>query len=178
MASNTVAAMNGQKTTIGKRVLCALDNSEASALALQFVLDALVKPDDGDKLILFQAARAVDLYDDAEFVFVPDDQIAAAQERIVQLCLSNLKKIKAEIQIDTELVVLPGDPRQLIPDYVTKHPVDMVVVGTRGRGKFKSLFMGSVSSYLVSHCPVPVLVVPNPKFAASLLNKERAATTS
>ncbi|GAQ83970.1 hypothetical protein KFL_001700250 [Klebsormidium nitens] len=179
MASKEIATSNRRsKATLGKRVLCALDNSDASALALQFVLDALVKPEDGDKLILFQAARVIDMYDDVEFMFVPDNQIAAAQERLVELCLSNLKKIKEQFKVDAELVVLPGDPRQLIPDYVTKHPVDMVVVGTRGRGKFKSLFLGSVSSYLVSHCPVPVLVVPNPRFAASLLKKESDATAS
>ncbi|GAQ90333.1 universal stress protein family protein [Klebsormidium nitens] len=173
MAATEVAQAKEQlKATTGKRVLCALDNSDNSALALQFVLDELVKPENGDKLILFQATRAVDMYDDAELGFIADDQIAAAQERLVQLCLSNLKSIKAGIQVDAELVALPGDPRQLILDYVMQHPVDMVVVGTRGQGKFKSLFLGSVSSYLVSHCPVPVLVVPNPKTAATLLMKK------
>jgi nucleotide-binding universal stress UspA family protein len=41
------------------------------------------------------------------------------------------------LQVDSEAVVLVGDLRELIPDYVSKHPVDMVVVGTRGRGKLE-----------------------------------------
>lgn len=45
----------------GKRILCALDHSDGSAAALQFLLDRLVKPGDGDRVILFHAARAIDL---------------------------------------------------------------------------------------------------------------------
>jgi hypothetical protein len=43
----------------------------------------------------------------------------------------------ASLQVDSEAIVLVGDPREVIPDYISKHPVDMVVVGTRGRGKFE-----------------------------------------
>ncbi|GAQ81976.1 universal stress protein family protein [Klebsormidium nitens] len=159
--------VNRQKKAVGMRVLCALDNSEGSVLALHFVLDTLFKAEDGDKLTLFQAAENIDLYYDAEFAFMPDNKLVDAQEKVNKICMTHLEKVKAAIQdeptkIQTELVVLSGDPRQLIPHYVAKHPVDLVVVGTRGRGRFKSLFLGSVSTYLVSQCPVPVLVVPNP----------------
>jgi nucleotide-binding universal stress UspA family protein len=39
---------------------------------------------------------------------------------------------------------------------------DLVVVGTRGRGAMKSLFLGSVTEHLVSHSSVPIVVVPPP----------------
>jgi nucleotide-binding universal stress UspA family protein len=39
---------------------------------------------------------------------------------------------------------------------------DLVVVGTRGRGAMASLVAGSVTEHLVSHSPVPILVVPPP----------------
>lgn len=36
---------------------------------------------------------------------------------------------------------------------------DLIVVGSHGRGFIARAFMGSVSSYIVSHAPCPVLVV-------------------
>src|SRR5271157_2026944 len=43
--------------------------------------------------------------------------------------------------------------------FLETHPVDLVVVGSRGLSATKRLLIGSVSSALVTHAPCPVLVV-------------------
>jgi nucleotide-binding universal stress UspA family protein len=40
-------------------------------------------------------------------------------------------------QVKCELVVAVGDPREQVSKYVTQHPVDMVVLGSRGMGNCK-----------------------------------------
>ncbi|GAQ78611.1 universal stress protein family protein [Klebsormidium nitens] len=157
----------------GKCVLCALENSLPSTRALQFVLEKLVRAEQGDKLVLFEAAKAVDHHDDPATAFKSDPELCLQQEHLERQCRSYLENLREGLGkasgrprqlITTEVVVQKGDPRQLIPDYVAEHEVDMVVVGARGLGKYKSLILGSVSAHLVRPCPVPVLVVPsNPK---------------
>jgi nucleotide-binding universal stress UspA family protein len=46
-----------------------------------------------------------------------------------------------------------------ITDYAAAQNVDLIVVGTRGSGGFKRLLLGSVSSGVVNHAAISVLVV-------------------
>jgi nucleotide-binding universal stress UspA family protein len=45
---------------------------------------------------------------------------------------------------------------------IDEHGCDLVVVGTRGRGAVATLVAGSVTEHLVTHSPVPIVVVPPP----------------
>jgi hypothetical protein len=38
--------------------------------------------------------------------------------------------------------------------------VDLVIVGTRARGTLARTLLGSVADTLLSHCPKPLMVVP------------------
>ena len=40
-----------------------------------------------------------------------------------------------------------------------KYNADLIVMGSRGLGPLKGLFMGSVSSYVTSHSTCPVLII-------------------
>lgn len=52
-----------------------------------------------------------------------------------------------------------GDPGDVISEFATKGKFDMVVMGSHGRGLFKTLVLGSVATKVLAGCKVPVLLV-------------------
>jgi len=64
-----------------------------------------------------------------------------------------------------------GRPVDKILDYIGGQRIDLVVMGTHGRGAVGHLLVGSVAERIVRHSPVPVLTVHSAPAAAA----ERAA---
>jgi nucleotide-binding universal stress UspA family protein len=61
--------------------------------------------------------------------------------------------------IDVSFLVWTGDPGDQIVSAAEAERVDMVLVGSHGRGAVGRLFLGSVSEHVVRNAPCPVLVV-------------------
>ncbi|KAI8372831.1 uncharacterized protein BYT42DRAFT_547875 [Radiomyces spectabilis] len=55
--------------------------------------------------------------------------------------------------------VMRGDPKLSMVDYCNAVQPSYMLTGTRGYGFIKRTLLGSVSDYLVKHCPCPVLIV-------------------
>lgn len=56
-------------------------------------------------------------------------------------------------------LVWEGDPGEAIVEAAASEQVDLIVVGSHGRGGVGRLLLGSVSDYVVRRAPCPVLVV-------------------
>ena len=54
-----------------------------------------------------------------------------------------------------------GSPGPALLAVAKKYDADLIVMGSRGLGPLKGLFMGSVSSYVTSHSTCPVLIINN-----------------
>jgi nucleotide-binding universal stress UspA family protein len=52
-----------------------------------------------------------------------------------------------------------GRPASVITEIAGERRMELIAVGSRGRGPFSSLLLGSVSAEVVDHAPCPVLVV-------------------
>lgn len=66
------------------------------------------------------------------------------------------KGIKASMQVIFE----PGKSIvELLVDYAEKNGFDLIVVGTRGRSRFKRMLLGSVAAGIISHAHCSVTVV-------------------
>jgi nucleotide-binding universal stress UspA family protein len=55
--------------------------------------------------------------------------------------------------------LIQGNPASAILDYDKKEKFELVIMGSRGLGKFKELILGSVSSKIVHHSPCAVLLI-------------------
>jgi nucleotide-binding universal stress UspA family protein len=51
-----------------------------------------------------------------------------------------------------------GKPGEVLCKFAEEEKASLVIVGTRGLGKIRRTFLGSVSDYVIHHCHVPVLV--------------------
>lgn len=64
---------------------------------------------------------------------------------------------KTSVSIVTD--VLSGTPREVILRYAAKNPIDMIIMGTHGRGGLMHLLLGSVAEHIVRSQPCPVMTV-------------------
>jgi nucleotide-binding universal stress UspA family protein len=61
--------------------------------------------------------------------------------------------------VPVSFMIWEGEPGPSIVDAATSEQVDMVIVGSHGRGSMGRLLIGSVSEHVVRNAPCPVLVV-------------------
>jgi len=72
---------------------------------------------------------------------------------------SYVEKVAKASGTEVESIVLKGDPAEKIVNFAERQNVDMIMVGSLGKGGFERLVIGSVSEKVVRHAKVPVLVV-------------------
>jgi nucleotide-binding universal stress UspA family protein len=63
----------------------------------------------------------------------------------------------------TVLKTQVGSPHREIVRYATEHQVDLIVLGTHGRGPLGHMLLGSVAERVVRTAPCPVLTVRHPQ---------------
>lgn len=86
------------------------------------------------------------------------DQVRDGRQDAAQALVARGKAIGVTVSF----LVWTGDPGESIVSAAEAEKVDLVVVGTHGRGTIGRLLLGSVSEYVVRNAPCPVLVVRPP----------------
>lgn len=79
----------------------------------------------------------------------------------VKKLLEDAKIRAAQKGIQLTGKAMSGDPGYDIARFVnnSKNKIDLVVIGARGRGSAKEIFLGSVSNYVLHKSKKPVLIV-------------------
>jgi len=62
------------------------------------------------------------------------------------------------VGVDAQGEILEGDPVDEILSFADNERADLIVMGSRGRGALAGALLGSVSSGVIQHASVPVLI--------------------
>jgi nucleotide-binding universal stress UspA family protein len=136
-----------------QKLLLATDLSEASASATDeaFALAARL----GARLLVVSVIDPGSLLLPGGRFRARVDQVRAQREVQAQALVERGR----EDGVEVSFLVWTGDPGDMIVEAAEAERVDMVLVGSHGRGAVGRFFLGSVSEHVVRHAPCPVLVV-------------------
>lgn len=97
------------------------------------------------------------------YVDVPpqvQEEIERAAQKRVEALLSDEDR---QLLRATAVTVTHNTPPAAIIEYARTNRVDLIVMGTHGRGALAHVFMGSVAERVVRTAPCPVLTVRHPE---------------
>jgi nucleotide-binding universal stress UspA family protein len=139
-----------------KPVVTATDGSEASLRAVEWaVREAVLR---GAPLRVVSAAallpRMAGSHGVSQYETVAD-VLRDNRDRALAAAADLATKMAPGVLIDTDQ--LTGEPAEAVAESVSG--ARMLVVGSRGRGEFAAMVLGSVSRYAATHAAGPVVVV-------------------
>lgn len=143
-----------------KTIVVPADGSENSKRALTHAL-AVASRNDAELIIVHVAniVSAISNFDQTPISggYVSEqiaEDMEATGKEILKEAMENIPenvKVRSVFQV--------GSPGPAVLAVAKQNCADLIVMGSRGLGPLKGLFMGSVSSYVTSHSTCPVLVV-------------------
>ena len=137
-----------------KTILVATDFSDASTLALEYAR-VLAHRFGAGLRVLHVVETPLPLGSE---LYTPE--VMTVAERAVADAQQQLAATMAQVTGDDVIgQVLVGQAPKKIVEYALDHDVDMIVMGTHGRGALAHLLMGSVAERVVRTAPCPVLTV-------------------
>ena len=146
-----------------QKILVATDFSEPSEAALAYGRE--LARNFGAQLILVNVADNVltRVYGADGFVMMDPDlqeQVEAGARRQLNALLDQ----EDRTDLRAEAVVLTSNaPSSALVTYAREMGIDLIVMGTHGRGAVAHLLMGSVAERVVRTAPCPVLTVRHPE---------------
>jgi nucleotide-binding universal stress UspA family protein len=139
------------------RILVAIDETAAATFALRHVVPYAV--DERSQLTLVTVVPSPPRFVAA--VGVSPQQLADQMEKEAA---THLREVAAALPQDLSVTTLlrHGDPAHEILALLSEQPFDVLFMGARGRGRVTGAVLGSVSTAVLHHSPVPVVVLHPP----------------
>ena len=138
-----------------KKILCPVDHSECSYLALKYAISLALK--DEAKLYLMHVIDSR-LYDTEMYKFSPYKLNEIDVSKIREDLMKSLPEGTTDV-LEVETIVVKGVPFNEIINASTEIGTDLIVIGTHGRTGLSHVMLGSVAEKVVRKASCPVLTV-------------------
>jgi nucleotide-binding universal stress UspA family protein len=161
-----------------KRILYATDLSENSAYAFRYAVSAAQQH--GAKIHILHVPEEIKT--NLLWAYFEMDKLQDIREKGKEEIKERIQK-RLEVFCQKELVkdpecrdllasteVVEGDPATEILRKANELGVDLVVMGTHGKGLLEHAFLGSVAEKILHRIKIPVLTIPIPKETDIRLN--------
>jgi nucleotide-binding universal stress UspA family protein len=137
-------------------IVVGVDGSDGSRRALRWAADEAAAR--GDDLTLVYVWDRPQAYAPLGLGAYPIDAepIQEAAQSVLDGFVEEARELAPDVPVKGLLV--EGPPAGALLD--AARSADLLVVGSRGLGGFRSLLLGSVSHQVVQHAPCPVVIVP------------------
>ena len=146
------------------KILVAIDGSNLAYQSLDYAL-SLAKKYTAEVMVL----TVVDIPSNSLLAqgsaFTPistqnyKEKLVKYHKKILSEVTKKAKKLNPKISLTTKL--LEGRPADKIVETAKLESFDLIIIGSRGLGGIKEIFLGSVSDRVADEAPCPVLIVKN-----------------
>jgi nucleotide-binding universal stress UspA family protein len=138
------------------KILVPVDGSENSFRALEQAIFLATKIQEAKITALYIIEHPPTVY-----IYSPKiiEKLRADYEREYTKILERCKEMANRSGINIHTVLVEGDPASEIIGYSEMEKIDIIIIGSRGMGKFKELVLGSVSNKVLHHAKCSVMLV-------------------
>ena len=147
-------------------MLVAIDGSKTAENGLEVALD-LAEKNSGEILIvsvfdfvsnsLVGQGTVFPLAGTTKFL----EELETFHERILEQAIKTAQNFNRNLKVSKKL--LTGRAAEKIVETANQKQVDLIVIGSRGLGGIKEIFLGSVSDRVVDEAKCPVLIIKENK---------------
>lgn len=147
-----------------QRVLLALDLSEASASAVRAAESLVLAPQAQVKIVHAHETPYEGMLDYAGVGADAIARYASGWERVAVNAVRGLVRAESSNLERYDIAVEQGQPAAAILRAIESYEPDLIVMGTRGRGRLRRALLGSVANRVLHELSCDALIVPEGSF--------------
>ncbi len=137
-------------------VVIAFDGSVYANKSISYAVQNFEK---GSRIILVYVEQNITpLYLADQSLFVDNDIIKRIREKSIETIKRAANSIKDK-GFNSSYVYMDGYPPDQIINAAKKQKADIIIIGSRGMGKWKGAVLGSVSQAVAIKSKIPVLII-------------------